>query len=66
MSTCWHTADGDDDNALLLGVYSTEEKAADRIERSLALPGFVDFPDDFQISRYEVDRDQWTEGFVVV
>jgi hypothetical protein len=43
---------------------STEERAADRVERSRTLPGFVDHPNDFTIDRYELDKDEWTEGFV--
>ncbi len=67
----WHTNPGDeeagiDEDSKLLGVYSTEEKATDRIERSRALPGFVDQPEGFLIDRYEIDRDEWPEGFVTV
>jgi len=61
----WHSYEVDDcEVSKLLGVYSTEERAADRIERSRSLPGFVDHPDDFVIDRYEIDADKWTEGFV--
>ena len=61
----WHSgADPDsDENALLLGVYSSEEAANDRIDRSNESPGFVDYPAGFQISRYVVDHDEWPEGF---
>jgi hypothetical protein len=64
----WH---GDDVNEeapdpKLLGVYSSEEAARDRIARSAAVPGFVKYPDDFLISPYSVDKDQWLEGFMEV
>jgi hypothetical protein len=64
----WH---GDDfskegPDVLLLGVYSSEAKARDRIARSLNVSGFVDHPDDFVVSSYEVDKDQWVDGFVEV
>ncbi len=60
----WHSgADPNSDEALLLGVYSSEAAARDRIELSKGSPGFSNYPDGFQISPYVVDRDEWTEGF---
>lgn len=52
----------------LLGVYSTENAAKDRIDRCLQgrVPGFAEHPDHFLISRYEIDKDQWVEGYVEV
>ncbi len=60
----WHSheADGDSD-AKLLGVYSDEEKATHRMRSARLLPGFAAAPDGFEIVRYEVDRDEWREGF---
>lgn len=64
----WHGDDIYDEtpNALLLGVYSTEELAQARIGRCTDLPGFRDHPESFEISRYEIDHDEWTEGYVEV
>jgi hypothetical protein len=45
-------------------VYSTQEGAEARIERTRLLPGFRDYPDAFMISRYVADKDEWTEGYV--
>ena len=45
-------------------VYSSEQAARDRIERSLRLPGFAEHPDDFVIGLYEIDRDEWTTGYL--
>jgi hypothetical protein len=62
----WHThelGDGETDEKLL-GVYSTEEGAMSRIAVAVSLPGFRDAPAGFQVTRYEVDRDEWVEGFV--
>jgi hypothetical protein len=68
-----HRADGEvrvdeqaGDEVTLLGCYSTEERANDRIDRARLLPGFVDEPDCFVVSRYEIDHDAWTDGYVVV
>jgi hypothetical protein len=47
-------------------VYSSEEAARDRVRRAASLPGFVGHPDAFEIVRYEIDRDQWTTGYVEV
>jgi hypothetical protein len=60
----WDEEDGDD--VKLLGAYSTEALAADRIERARQLPGFRDEPGCFQVGRYTVDQDEWTEGFVSI
>lgn len=54
------------DEVMLLGCYSTERRAKERTGRARLLPGFADEPECFTISRYEVDRDEWTEGYVVV
>ncbi|WP_069167679.1 DUF7336 domain-containing protein [Nocardia altamirensis] len=48
----------------LLGVYSTEQRAQERIREAQTLPGFRDEPDCFQIVGYEVDEDQWTSGYL--
>ncbi|HYM07982.1 MAG TPA: hypothetical protein VEU11_15610 [Terriglobales bacterium] len=54
-----------EDTELLLGVYSSEAAAKTAIQRLQDKPGFVSFPDGFQIHPYELDRDHWTEGFIV-
>jgi hypothetical protein len=36
---------------MLLGCYSTEERAMERIARARLLPGFADEPDCFTVSR---------------
>lgn len=62
----WHThefEDGDEDSKLL-GVYSSESIAKDKIMKYKKLPGFGQYPDGFEISKYEIDTDHWEEGFV--
>jgi hypothetical protein len=54
------------DEVFLLGCYSTAERVQDRIERARALPGFGDEPDCFMVSKYELDRDEWPQGFISV
>lgn len=68
MFLLWHGDDVDPGppERLLLGVYSTEEKAQDRIVRSLTVSGFEDFSEAFQITEYELDKDHWIDGFSVL
>jgi hypothetical protein len=60
----WNEDYGDD--VKLLGVYSTEERARERIGRARSLPGFRDEPDCFHVDRYEVDRDTWETGYATL
>jgi hypothetical protein len=53
-----------EDIELLIGVYDSENAAKCAIERLKDRPGFVDFPEGFQIHRRELGKDSWTEGFV--
>jgi hypothetical protein len=63
----WHAHDlVEEEDVKLLGVYSTEDRARDRIDRARALPGFRAAPDGFEVSRYQVDKDEWPDGFVTV
>ncbi len=64
----WHVHEppvGEDD-VKLIGVYSSQELAERAKERVLSQPGFRDAPKGFQIDRYQLDQDHWTEGYVVV
>ena len=54
----------DGDDVKLLGIYSTRERAEERMERARLLPGFQDEPECFVLEGYELDEDTWTEGFV--
>ena len=63
----WHSREignGHTDDKLI-GVYSSEAEAEAAKARKLRYEGFRDFPRDFCIDRYELDRDQWSEGFIV-
>jgi len=64
----WHGDDLDDTTPKpkLLGVYSSESLAEDRIERSSETPGFRQHPDTFHVQSFVVDEDKWVEGYVVV
>ena len=62
----WHhyPDEPDDDNAKLLGVYSSHARAEERIEGLYKkLPGFSEGRGQFTIDEYRVDEDNWTSGF---
>ena len=62
----WHLhefPDGEEDTKLI-GVYSTRELAERARERMVCQPGFGDLPLGFQICPYQLDKDNWTEGYV--
>jgi hypothetical protein len=64
----WHTRkllEGDEDSKLV-GVYESQASAERAKERASRLPGFGEQPNGFEISAYEVGRDQWPEGFVTL
>jgi homoserine kinase type II len=50
----------------LLRVYSSQQKAEEARLRVSDKPGFREHPGGFHISRYEVDKDWWTEGFETI
>lgn len=54
--------DGADDRKRI-GIYESETDARNAIDRLRSQPGFCDYPDDFVIQPYEIDRGYWTEGY---
>jgi len=48
----------------LLGVFSSESKAKEMIEKYKKMPGFRNYPDGFSVDMYILDKAEWTEGFV--
>lgn len=56
---------GDFEETKFIGVYSSKENATQVVKRYMLLPGFKDYPEScFYIARYQVDKDNWTEGFI--
>ncbi|MBM7129975.1 DUF7336 domain-containing protein [Dyella mobilis] len=47
----------------LLGVFSSDASAQSAILKYLRLPGFIDYPDGFEVTEYLIDEAQWIEGF---
>lgn len=55
---------GEYDEIKLIGVYSSRVKAEAIVEKYKNLPGFRDYLDGFHINEHEIDKDNWTEGFI--
>lgn len=61
----WHTYENEPgaEESKLIGIYSSEERAKDAIERLRTKPGFRDYPEGFEIYEDELDMTDWREGF---
>ena len=61
----WHShpTGANEDNDKLIGVYASESEAKAAQERMAKKPGFKDYPEGFEIARYRVGEDNWTEGY---
>jgi len=62
----WHTHNfgyGVTDDKLI-GAYSSEAEAESAKARKLQFEGFRDAPEGFRIVPYELDKDQWSGGYV--
>ena len=66
----WHSTPLDDHptspetDDKLLGVFASEAIAEASKRAVLDQPGFRDWSDGFEISRYEINKPEWTEGFI--
>ena len=63
----WFVPEGgqDDDEGILIGVYESEKAAKPAIGRLRSKPGFVDYPQGFEIHSRELNQDSWTKGLSV-
>ena len=52
-----------DENDKKIGTYDSYQLAKDAINRIKDKPGFIDYPNDFYIDEYIIDKDYWTDGF---
>lgn len=57
--------DGEYDIVTIIGVYSSEQKAKEAIEKFKNYSKFRAYPDRFNIDEYILDEDNWTEGFFI-
>ena len=72
-----HTLPSDIEDVKMIGVYRSLAAAEMAVERLRGMPGFFDHPviidpgamddvDGFYIAEYQLDKDNWTEGFVTM
>jgi hypothetical protein len=72
-----HILNDDEESVKTLGIYSTREAAVAAVDRFRLLPGFRDSPyfadhklpgpaEGFNIDEYELDQDNWADGYVTV
>ncbi|MDI1227059.1 MAG: hypothetical protein PSY14_05190 [bacterium] len=62
----WHTNPENDDDAKLIGVYSTEQNAKNAVSSVKDQQGFKEHPECFEICPYKLDVTSWTDGFVTL
>ena len=58
-----HSLDDGAEDVKLIGVYSSRENAQAAIARLGQVAGFSEAPGGFHIDEYQVDKDQWVEGY---
>lgn len=58
-----HSVEDGAEEVKFIGVYSSRENAQAAITRLGQAPGFSDALAGFHIDEYQVDKDQWVEGY---
>lgn len=56
-------SDEEDEHCKIIGIFSSREMAEQAIQQLSQKPGFVDYPDGFNIDRYKMDMLFWIDGF---
>ena len=58
-----HSLDDGEEDVKFIGVYSSRENAQAAIIRLGTVSGFSEALDGFHIDEYQMDKDQWVEGY---
>ena len=58
-----HAMEDGGEDVKLIGVYSSRENAQAALTRLGQAPGFSDALAGFHIDEYQLDKDQWVEGY---
>jgi hypothetical protein len=58
-----HSVDDGTEDVKFIGVYSSREKAQAAITRLGQASGFSKAPTGFHIDEYQIDKDQWVDGY---
>ncbi len=60
----WHDIEDADDDGILIGIYSSEEKALAVIPAAKEHSDFKGVTGEFRVYKTTVDRTGWEEGFI--
>ena len=58
-----HSLDDGEEDVKFVGAYSSRENAQTAMGRLAEAPGFSGALAGFHIDEYELDKDQWVEGY---
>jgi hypothetical protein len=61
-----HVKEDGSEDVKFIGVYSSRENAQAAIARLGQAPGFSEALDGFHIDEYQLDKDQWVEGYSTI
>lgn len=61
-----HEMEDGAEDVKFIGVYSSSQKASEAIARLSNVPGFSEAPNGFHIDEYQLNEDQWVEGYVTL
>lgn len=61
-----HTYDDGEEEATIIGIYSTKGLATEAVERLKPKSESCEHPGSFRIAPYEMDADHWTDRYVAI
>jgi len=56
----------EEEDVKIIGIYESEPLAKEGVPRLKKLPGFCDYPEGFYIDEYNLNQDNWTNGFITI
>lgn len=59
-----HEELGGEEDVKIIGIFTSDASARTAVDRAKQRPGFSEAIDGFHIDAYELDKEQWVEGFV--
>ena len=57
-----HVISEDNEDVKLIGAFSSEGKAQEIVKKYKKLPGFKEVQDGFDIDKYQIDEECWSDG----
>lgn len=58
-----HVISEENEDIKLIGAFSSKENAIKVTEKYKQLPGFREAPKGFDIDKYQIDEEYWSEGY---